>query len=1257
MGARAKKKSLSTEDVLNRGAEATAADLIRLIREENPTGRALPRAVETERYRRKSALQSELIERYAEELAIVRDDPDSDVVSIRHVMLGLDACHALLGELTSDARSITLRMLDLADAASCGLPPPAPASGCGVMRPRNGTSLADGDACLLEYDFEGARESYTAVWDATSSLDAMVRLLRLLVDHLGADEEATALASSLPTTIARSAEVRAMVALAFARQGKSCHAERWLLGAEEHRAADVMAILARTALRDGDLETASRLAQRAKLADPGAQKVVEACKEVQLEEDAEMARQESSLEELVARKAGAAERAARQILARFERSRVARRVLGELEAVRQVQASRAALERVARLVEEGERRAALDLVSQIEMKTLSANERVEATELRLRLRRELEAEERSARIAAAIDSVTSAPWSLERYLRLSDEEREVVRTTLSSEPLQLAEDVSSTVTGLPAGEVAAVVDAVVAARSASSAEEALRRMDLHRAVLLQVAGVRAWLLALQQRHETALRRAQREQVRRLLDAHRRGDIETAVQLVPQVQRAHLSGSERDAFDAVVADIREDRNDARHLQYFLNHCRRGDVDALRAARQRIEAGPPAFRSRWSAAVDRGRELIEAELQTQNVAGDDDMPVGGRLVAVTPRGLVLSRAHDAIVAAEVVGAQLCVRLLDARSGALRRTMVLTLGRDARAAAVSVVDDMARIVVDTGEMLELGLPELQLAGRANLRSRVDFDVVDADLSCNGRFVWVRGSKGQERMIRARDRCAMRSPSPRSTAQRARAGVYPITALPRDRKPEPGATLADCLASRLAALHPTGPAVVTFARQPLSESMSVGILQILYSDAPEPREIVLRDMPDSIPVLLTSLNERIIVAQSQTGKDNVIVAVTDDDGEGLRQIWSLQVPRDVCVVADESFSEVYAFDRSRERIVARLTRQFPGDLGRWHAPPLNLRLKALVACPCAIGHDTSDVKKLVAASRNENRPVTVEMALRVLGDGDRVRTFLVGFFASCVRGTVDERFLNELCKEQDARRTLFFAERSIEQGDWDHASYWLDQLATNTLTDEQRAHEQHLRAVVAFAVNDVTSLERAVRELEDDAGWCDLAKCRLLVALASEQTSSEAPDVAAARDVIARYFRADGWARSGDFLQALRELDDPQLWVDCEPQVTVRRAAAALQWRPETALGHVERRLLLARCAAGLAERGAFGHSIALPGAVIGNDEGAARGLEAKRALERELTALRHRLSATEAGLAPAEARTPCGPGSATHADFGAL
>jgi hypothetical protein len=149
----ARRPEQDAHDVLAGRVAPEPGELLDLIHAINPTGRSLSVADERRRYQLKARLQSVLVRRFADDLAVAAEA--DGVVAIQHRYLGQDACHARIDDLDVDVRAHVRRVLDVGDVAEpeVGIPPITfGASDSGDVGP-----LARGRAALAEYDYEAAR--------------------------------------------------------------------------------------------------------------------------------------------------------------------------------------------------------------------------------------------------------------------------------------------------------------------------------------------------------------------------------------------------------------------------------------------------------------------------------------------------------------------------------------------------------------------------------------------------------------------------------------------------------------------------------------------------------------------------------------------------------------------------------------------------------------------------------------------------------------------------------------------------------------------------------------------------------------------------------------------------------------------------------------------------------------------------------------------------------------------------------------------
>ena len=243
----------------------------------NPTDRDLPQEESDRRYRQKSALQSLLIGRFPDELEVIHEK--DELVLLRHLPGGRDACHTLISELDEEAQRWVCRQLDEQESEQL-LPTPKPAEEvlsvprevrdpepdheAGLDEKQPPELLKLGQAALEQYDLDQARHCFELAFSRSrGSLVASLELLELLVDHLAAYQESLALEDLLSPEAARDSQVRTLLGLAAARASIMDRAIDLVRGLDGPRVAEVYLVLTENALRAGNDEDAGRYLQAA----------------------------------------------------------------------------------------------------------------------------------------------------------------------------------------------------------------------------------------------------------------------------------------------------------------------------------------------------------------------------------------------------------------------------------------------------------------------------------------------------------------------------------------------------------------------------------------------------------------------------------------------------------------------------------------------------------------------------------------------------------------------------------------------------------------------------------------------------------------------------------------------------------------------------------------------------------------------------------------------------------------------------------
>lgn len=278
-------RRIDYNDVLEENVTISAHELVRMIHRINPTGKDIPSKKEAKRYRIKARLQSLLIRRYSEALAVTQPDPENPrlvALDLRHY--DETACHALIDELDEDARAWAQRQIDedLTERIT-GRNPGSTASSQASFHsgkpysptdkaayPRSSKTEAEegdlskdaliqrGHNALAEYDYDACETYYRrALKLSPDSPESTLSLLELYVDHLAAYEKALALSDSIPKSVKRNDGVGILLALAAVRCGRIDRALEHIKRIIDPSASEIYLASATYFMQQGDWKRAA----------------------------------------------------------------------------------------------------------------------------------------------------------------------------------------------------------------------------------------------------------------------------------------------------------------------------------------------------------------------------------------------------------------------------------------------------------------------------------------------------------------------------------------------------------------------------------------------------------------------------------------------------------------------------------------------------------------------------------------------------------------------------------------------------------------------------------------------------------------------------------------------------------------------------------------------------------------------------------------------------------------------------------------
>ncbi len=222
---RRRKELPDPEDLLSGVVPARVRDLFDLIHWINPSGTQPSKGGKSKAYETKAALQSLLIEEFSEELEVEPTAGAGDaVVGIKHRYLPLNACHAIVSQLSPRAKLWVISQMDSPDKSELDLEIHAKEK----ARMRKGLEklLANGDQALDRFDFPLAADCYEKVLRRSKAwkedaffMEAAKRFLVLMVDYWVDDERVLMFLRELPVELACHQELCPLFAVSLERLG------------------------------------------------------------------------------------------------------------------------------------------------------------------------------------------------------------------------------------------------------------------------------------------------------------------------------------------------------------------------------------------------------------------------------------------------------------------------------------------------------------------------------------------------------------------------------------------------------------------------------------------------------------------------------------------------------------------------------------------------------------------------------------------------------------------------------------------------------------------------------------------------------------------------------------------------------------------------------------------------------------------------------------------------------------------------------
>lgn len=1216
-------RRLDLDRVLAGHAMPTPRELIDLIHEVNPTGRGLDPREAARRYALKTRLQSLLVERFAEELEVVPDD-QAGVVLLRHKYLGLAASHAMIADLEDDARAWVRMQLDLGaiERAWSGTPGEAerPARGRGQVyrrkrRDKGGIAgLADADRAAelaaaldegrtaeAEYDYEAARSAFERAHDLAPEAPApLAALLDLLVNRLGLDGEAVAIAETAASAALQSPAARAALALAAARLGERERALAWGDGLDGASAAEVLRTLAAGAIRAGDLAYAASALEQARRSLPVDPERIAVEEELARARAAVVADEEAKLDALTATGdlAGAAE-LARRILEQHPGSTRARAVLKDAAARERQERQRRQLDEARAAVARGrgkQARAALARARELGAAARELAEIERAIGLAEEEERRSLHEKTLAALAARLSGATSngeRRAAFAEYLALERGDREAVRARGAVEELAWLDEVAP---GTTRGE--AIAAAVIAARAAAERlaagdlDGAKRVLGDHRDVLRH----HVFGQALLGRFDEAWRA--REQDRALVALAKAGaalrarDVAGAQAALAAVARDRLPPSSIEEFDGLSAALSAAREHQAAMGLVEGLVTKGEW--VRARALLLDRLPGSIDAEQRAEVE-GR-LAEVDTQVRLTKGIDHVPPAPYLASEAPEmtvNLDFDRSADTwllpggriAVLPSVMYGQLALRLVDVESGEIRRMIAWCVPEAVATKSLGIADGRLWLANLLFGYLEISCDDWMPCRKLDLRPDATRNVtLDACVALPGAGVaWLRTrQEAPPHTERYRAFDLVRGRTLSTPDQEADVLNVPGTDPPLLAQLGPESTVF--LLSRpgvdeLSIKLPPSGAPLAMARAPdgngylvlyYCENEAGWPLQLLHVDAEGNERGRLRfpNAPLGAPGLATIPSRRLVcvISRPRTSAESRLVYVREEEDGQLVEVANVAVPGLATVMQDEAATTAVALCRSKHgKKMVRLDDMptvFPASYEDIAIPHL---LRFVECSPPPVPALESQILAMVTGGRNESDPSFADAKLETLAraaDGDaRVLATYRRMRWEGLDGRADR--LIELMEQHGARSffvRLAVAEREALAGRW----------VGDDLEREGAAHgaSEHVMHVWAGAAMRAGDLDAVIARLDGyvSPGLCCLdAVLELARALRAERLGEPAYAEETAQPclgtLVRSIFAADRALAGSDRNEVLRILDQAWIRHTAEVQSMARLAELYLE------------------------------------------------------------------------------------------------
>jgi tetratricopeptide (TPR) repeat protein len=1233
--------SLDPERVLNGKSTVSVESLMELIREVNPTDRQMPKPERRQRYELKSALQSLLVRRFADQLCVEPDDRNEGVVLLRHRSQPIQAGHAIVNELEDDARAWVQMQLDL----GVGVEPDASASGIddgprldpGVAAPPQAHSAADalrvGRDALEAYDFDGARTFFEEAFRSTRGDEpAATALVGLLVDHLGADEEALALSNRLSPEASRSPDLRVLLAQAAQRIGNAAAALDWLRGVENLRAVEMLEVIGSGAAQRGDRALAEAAMVQIRLRDDRNAAIARV--QLLIREHSAREREPEEVEIQRQMQAGAwkqAEALSRELLQKHPDSAVARQCLRAVDDRRREDRAKTALQEAQQFASSGSHQEVVRLVREVLGLGLSDDSMLQAAHSLLdQAEARIEAAKEKAQVEQVLGMLSAGltERAARAFLDVNPALRACIRERTDVPELAWLERAATT-RGADLNEAVDAVLTFLSNRARVSVDPSgfLAAIAPHERLLATVKDAKDSIAAARRLVSEQRSAAAVDALRAAEQKMQASEFANALSVLDAVEVATLPTSERERF----ATLRErlvglqDRESTE--ERFTLLVERSDLFAARdLAEQEHEHSDTSEGQKWA---DRAALLQQRIHEHWHVRRLDEQTAKGVIqpfqLSVLSGAAVRSVRQEANSVALAIssGCWVFVAELDIASGTVSYRMAFRTPTSMGEVEVTAEGpDLWLIGEDCAVMIEPG--HWSIRRWLHLKSHSNAKVIEEDL------VLLAGGKTLvlETRVQAESATTLHViDTGTGLCKRTLEGCSTLKVVVGAHNP---CALVQRRGSGLAVIDARGAALLSFtavrefpycvATRPDRAGYVVACSSSDNDDSPQLRLLVLNAagrLDQDITIdnsaiasgtqLATSLAAQMVFAwviNAESGQPDLLGFRWGADNL-LVQSFRVSIPLNATLVQDCAAERVFAAVCTSEGIeLAELGPVPPALLGT-SVDRRNLPGLTMAATSCHSAHPEVKANSLALfASLQRLEPLEQNREIRAIKAraGDGILELLALKDA-----------LYYLCRFDEAKALLdWIAERHPNNAvartdlakwhttgtDWAQLQELLEPIAIEELPEELLRHHYHVLGMAYAAAGNSEAALVAFRSGLEHDGACDLMSWIDMVGAGSDLDCDgwRSPDQSDIRQMVAMLRAADAYVASADLDSALRTLNNGLLWFSREIQSSARMADVVLRRSEVGRPTRATEALALARFCSLHSDKGTFRRELAL-------------------------------------------------------------